>query len=331
MHRRTLRRWLAALLAGISPLAAACADRTEFGDDEVPLCDAVTVEAPDARPDVVFVLDSSFSMRGVAWDALLEVLEWMISEFDDRVRIGARFFPGPDDDTCEVALELPIGTENGDGLLDAALARSPSGSTVVYPALKAATNALADAPGGARALVLLTDGLVFDTCAPSGSIETDVRDLLADAQKRQGIETHVIGLGDDADRVTLADWADAGSGGTRSTYLTTEDFDGLRFAFERVMDEVVVSCDLDLDGVVDPPDLGDEALQSLVVDVGGTAYTGPISDGETCPFDTAGFVITPGPHGDELRLCGAACHRFRSVRRATVGRSCDDTLTSGGS
>lgn len=187
--------WTSVAVFAVIALVASCGSRTGLLGPLPAAPDAaidVTIEVVDARracvpgtfpftqarPELMFLLDRSESMRleltsnDVAvsepsrWEVLNSALSEAIVPFSDQLAMGARFFPdavvgssGREACTVDVAsTAIPPAFGNAQTILDVFNSTFPAGSTPTAQALQQAVKELSSSRGITRVLVLATDG-----------------------------------------------------------------------------------------------------------------------------------------------------------------------------
>lgn len=142
--------------------------------------DEPPVRLAGQRATVGFVIDASnsmnFSLSGERipspsdpsrWLVMIDAINTALRGRDDRLDIGAKFFPNADindvepDEACRVTnrLDLAVDSNNLDGLLDRLSSRSPAGGTPTARAISVTMNALTQSRSdNPQVIVLVTDG-----------------------------------------------------------------------------------------------------------------------------------------------------------------------------
>lgn len=222
------------------------------GPDAPPICVPGEFPIEPAAADVVFAIDRSGSMRLTLdgrdtappeewrWRLLRDALADAFSTLDERVRVGAKFYPDetmpmvPAEVACRssAGIEVPISETGETGVISIFDSTEPVGGTPTAVAIAEASAALRRATSPRRFIVLATDG--GPNCNSDPRIDpltcvctsgpTDCRrepalgvfGCLDDARTvdtigmtaRAGIPVFVIGI-DDPGRPDLADVLDA--------------------------------------------------------------------------------------------------------------------------
>jgi len=169
---------------------------------------------------MLFVLDGSGSMtQNNKWTAATQALEAIFSDMqkqaDPGVGVGLVVFSDTNDPTqgsgpYPASPDVPIGFVGAaqDSALNNRLSGQPSLATPTGTALQGGYSELENyvammplAPGGKKVLVLITDGVPTDNCAPTGGSYTsnacvvEAAAELAKATPQGPILTYVIGTG----------------------------------------------------------------------------------------------------------------------------------------
>lgn len=176
------------------------------------MLELVVPAAPADRAPLALalVLDRSGSMAGLKLETARRCASWLVQrlapedrlaliDFDDRVRLLA-----------------PLGPPERARLEPAIAAMRAGGSTNLSGGWLKGVEALRDAPGPARKVLLLTDGH-----ANQGVTDPATLAQLARSATGSGVGTATIGLGDDFDEELLTAMADAGGGNAH--YAPTAD------------------------------------------------------------------------------------------------------------
>ncbi|MCA9713935.1 MAG: VWA domain-containing protein [Myxococcales bacterium] len=285
-------------------------------------CQVETTLTEPAPSNVLFVLDKSGSMSMEMWDhdsdpqtptvtrwkSLYQVVEFVVTEFNDTINFGAKLFPKYDagsylnEGACEVmpGIEVPIAEMNAPAVLDGipgpdfeVLGGTPvySGLVEAYDYLKGLDDSIP------RAVILVADGEI--SCN-----ESDIVTMMAVEQAWSGddIGTYVVGI--DAKALTEAQlnlYAEVGGkpnpdGGPILFYQTFNQ-DDLKEAMQKIVYDTI-SCKLPVNPAPDQPELFEVWIDG-----------GLIPEVEDCD-DEDGWVWLKPDH-TALQLCGAACQDFK--------------------
>ena len=292
-------------------------------------CSETNVMAESVPPNVVLVLDYSSSMQNAIeffgdsrWAVLWDAVEYLTSNFDDRLNFGAVLFPDMSvttNNSCQTSeVEVPVAALNGATIMSTIPPRSddPPGNTPTQAGLMVAAGHLQSLdPTVDRVLILVTDGEAL--CKPGASWEETTDDTVDEyvaGLAAQGIPTYVVGmanLGSTA-QAQLDEVAIAGGvpqvGGAHS-YYDAADLAGLQAAFDAIGGQVV-SCEIQLE--MAPP-----SENLLYVEIDGTAvpYVEDCSMGD-------GWTFVPDSAMGRIELCGAACVDFKESGEVRAVQLC---------
>lgn len=298
-------------------------------------CGDVTIAVDDGAAEVVLVLDKSQSMIDNRWDhdldpstpeitrwaSLHQVVEGLVADFDDRLRLGAVLFPAVDviaatpEEACRVspAPDASVAEFGGDAVMDAlphADARDLRGGTPATAGLEVAIDHLLTRDAGRpRAIILVTDGAANCAAEAEGN---DLYRLYDEALAERaaeaaalGIPVYVVGI-DIQDAMLeipranpyerLGAVATAGGvprPGPEPFYNTTDE----NQLFDAITDIAAsLGCTVDL-GLAGP-------YRGVDLQVGDTPLEqGACEDGGDWTFQ--------GEDGDRVQLCPSACQSMR--------------------
>lgn len=286
----------------------------DTGVDAAPVCVPGIVALDPSTVEVVFVVDRSGSMLAAfdgsppvggersRWEILEGAMSSALSVFDDRIGVGAKFFPSQsiraDEGPCDVfsGLDVNIGPGRAPGVISQFSRWNPNGGTPVAVATRQALEALlarAD-DNNAQFIVVATDGA--PTCGESPTSEA--LEVIREAHEDHGIDVYVVGIASTEPEVMLLDVMAVTGGRPRPDSEPRRFYDasdpGL---LESLLSEItrdLVQC---VFAVPIPPD-EDDVVEVLV-------------GGETVPRDVTradGWDWTSDRRA-QLSLFGAACER----------------------
>lgn len=185
------------------------------------VCVPGNVPLDASRVEVVFVIDRSGSMlanfEGLPpagtelsrWETLQASMVTALSVFDDRVGVGAKFFPSrsarPTEDSCAVfpGLDVGIGPGHSPGVIAQFDRWRPAGGTPLGPATREALDALlarAD-DNTAQFIVVATDGQ--PTCTDDAVRQAF--EVVRQAHEDHGIDSYVVGIASTDPEVAILD------------------------------------------------------------------------------------------------------------------------------
>lgn len=182
-------------------------------------CATASAKATKTPVYMLFILDGSGSMQqDNKWTAATQALEAIFSDMqkqaDPGIGVGLIVFSDSKDPTFgsgpyPQAVDVPINFVGAsqDSLLNNRLSGGPTAGTPTGTALQGGYGELENytpltplPPGGQKVLVLITDGVPTDNCAPGGSYQTnacvtEAATELMKAKPQGPILTYVIGTG----------------------------------------------------------------------------------------------------------------------------------------
>jgi hypothetical protein len=231
------------------------------GSDEMG-CGGEAYEATAIPPNVMILLDRSGSMnealdnnQGTKWDAALDAIGKVVTDYGDQVRFGLSLYPGLDL-LCDEgvgcapgAVFVDVGPGTASSIIDdlAAVSLCDLGTPTAE-----ALAGLQDYPGledleRENYVLLITDGQ--STCGDP----VDVVEALRGESPE--IKTFVVGFGDGADPDELNDMAEAGGTALQgdAKYYQADDAQALVDAFGQIV-LTVMSCTFVLNKVPPDPD-----------------------------------------------------------------------------
>jgi hypothetical protein len=282
-------------------------------------CPSVNFTATPITPTVQLVLDQSGSMVEAygstdRWNAMVNALvdptTGVVANLESNVVFGATLYSGTsaDDGTglqvgippCPALISRPRVVNNFTSIAQMLNAADPIEDTPTAPTIDAViADFVANPPmaGSPPIIVLATDGLP-DTCEnadPRNAAEQTAANATAVAAAQRswtaGIPLFYLSVGDDVTNAHAQAMANAGAGldpatGTAMFYRANNPAE-LTAAFNSIIGGVL-SCELDLDGQVDPTQ-GSSGMVTL--------------NGVPLDFGTDWELVD----GDTIRLLGAAC------------------------
>lgn len=269
--------------------------------------------------EVVFVIDRSGSMdasfdgsvprpRESRWEILELALGDALMAFDERVGVGAKFFPtqtirateGP----CDVfgGLEVPIGPGRAPGIVSQFSRYDPYGGTPLGPALREALDALlarAD-ENSAQFIVAATDGQ--PTCGPDAV--SDALTVIEEAHAENGVDVYVLGIASTDPEVALLDIMATAGGRARPAS------EGRRFYDAR------------------DPVLLESLLAAITRDLAQCVFTVPVPPSEE---DVVEVIVDGDPvRRDISRTDGWDWTSDRRAQLSLFGSACERAIASGG-
>jgi hypothetical protein len=321
-----------ALLVGFALAATACAvgasespqpdsPGPDPGTDPGPTCPSVHVTTTKTIPAIQLLIDRSGSMlHDFADDKTSDPVlrkytaevnalvgpQGVVTQLQASVYFSASMYPG---DTCPGLAQSANGRQlNNKPAIEALLGTYTPDSMANTPTAQSIGLAVADfmaapAPQGSPVIVLATDGLPND-CDGNNAMQAR-KDAVDAATKafNQGIRLFLLVVGTKIDANFKRDLANAGQGvqpgQPDATAYTATDPTTLSTAFQDII-RGVVSCDLQLDGHVDPSD----------------AQTGIVTlNGKDLAFGTEWTI---DKNGMTIRLLGKACDTLKTSSNPTV-------------
>jgi hypothetical protein len=188
-------------------------------------CGFVAADAAPVTPTVVLLVDQSGSMTdayegGSRWDVLYGSLMsdgGVVKALDQDVRFGLALYTSDngdlDGEQCPLVTQIDPKLDNHADIDSAYAAASPYKDTPTGEALAQVAQSLYQLDvDGPKIIIVATDGEP-DTCAlPNPQQGQEVAIEAAEDAYRMGIQTYVLGVGDDVGEDHLADMANAGAG-----------------------------------------------------------------------------------------------------------------------
>jgi hypothetical protein len=286
--------------------------------DEPDACPSVEFTATKTIPSIQIVIDRSGSMNedfsgnppnmgGVApfkfptEQTALVGTQGIVTQLEGSVYFGASMYPGP---MCpQQVFQTPRALNNHDAIAALIAAHTPGGNTPTAEAIDAVVADFMANPapqGSPPVIVLSTDGLPND-CDGKNPDPAKMRTVAAARNAfNKGIRLFLLVVGNQFDATFKQDIANAGQGvpsGAKS--YTATDPTSLTAAFQEII-RGVVSCDLKLNGHVDPGN-----AQGGIVKLNGTTLT-------------FGSDWTINPDGMGISLIGNACTTLKNAANPTV-------------
>lgn len=252
----------------------------DSGDDSP--CESELFSWEPIRPQLIFVLDHSGSMSAQIdsplggswsrWEALHEVVRLTLERREDEVEFGLKVFPTPlfaESDSCAVFPGVEFAPAPN-AMLDMLSVMppadsTPQGATPIYAGLEAAGEALLAAdPTRPRALLLVADGGISASC---GELEnsTDAGAYLTFLRQVEGIDSYVVGVGDEAAQSDSLEVL-AIAGGQAGVFQSADGAE-LDAAIGNIVDSLR-SCEVQLESPYPPGDevallIGDVMLEAV--------------------------------------------------------------------
>ncbi len=210
----------------------------------------------DKCPDMIILLDRSFSMTGSKWESAVAAVESITRAREGIMRFGLALFPweDPNNPSCgSASWIIPCDFYTADAIARELSWTTQGGETPTATALEVIEAGLGDSDTDrARFLILVTDG---DPTCPGDTLDANV-DLSVSALERlraAGVPTFVIGFGSEVSPDRLNRMAEAGGmartnarcavpGDTTETssdidcaYFDAGDFESLTEAFNDIV------------------------------------------------------------------------------------------------
>ncbi len=316
-------------------------------DDSVPyvgdrMCVIGELTASDVVPEIMLVLDRSSSMVSDAvesygpegsntghtkWAELHGQVWELLARINGHAEVGMQLFPEQLDSPgqCEVSGEptVALGENNFVELMNALPHADATGFNGASPAasalLAAADHLQADDDRQPEMLILVTDGAA--NCGaqaddPLADFDSDLRDIVEDLNREQGIPTFVVGVAPEAEPQTipaittqsaLSDLATAGGlpMSTSKGFYQPGDISTLARTIEGLTRDY--QCTFQ-----NPFDQDFDQLALHFVDQ-------PVHQIEDCSAGT-GWTYTDDA---QIVLCGGACDAYIEQTPLTVAAPCD--------
>jgi len=348
---------------GASTTTMGDASTTDDGNttDDVP-CQVVQATLKPVVPNMMLVLDKSGSMvvnpggywdhdnnantpKITRWNSLYNVVELVVTKFNDKLNFGASLFPSVfatndyNANACKVNanVEIPVAAKNKDAILagiPAALDTSLKGGTPTSAGMLAALNHLKTLPPEVpRAVLLVTDGAANCTMGAIPpplfeSYDNNVHTIVSDAYTKDKIPTYVVGI--DTKNV-ISPVSPDGNPDNTNTYVKlnelavqggkpkndpNEKFYNTtnQIQLETALDAIIadaLSCVIPLDPEPAKPEL--TKVKILGVELK------QITD---CSKENGWLYTNPNGPYDAIELCGTACKSLKEQGKAEVNFFC---------
>lgn len=301
-------------------LDASVAPDAGMDDAGPPMCVPGIVRLEASAIEVVFVIDRSGSMSAgfdgeppafgepSRWELLETSLGDALSVFDERVALGAKFFPSrtsrPTEEGCDVfdGLDVPIGPGRSEGILTQFARFNPSGGTPLGPATDETLEALLarrSDGNSAQFIVVATDGI--PTCGEAPF--PDALGAIRTAHEDHGIDVFVLGIASTAPEVARLDELALEGGRARS--------EGERRFYD-----------------ARDPELLDRLLEEITRDLARCVFEVPIPPGEDDEVEV--LVAGETVPRDEGRVDGWDWTSDERRQLSFFGAACERVIDTGG-
>lgn len=336
----------------VDPDASSSSSGEPSDDHGPPSCNEESFQLTVEPPQVVLLLDKSYSMIEFSWDhdgdpltpavtrwnSLHNVVDALAHDVEDEMELGMVLFPSPsvtDNDTSTACLVdpepgAPVAPHNADaivGALPLADATDLYGGTPASGGLQVVLDHLAAiADGRPQAVVLVTDGAANCMAGSSGmgvftEYDQGLVPLVTQARV-DGIPTYVVGVDivdavgtypQDNPYLRLSEVAEAG-GAPR---------EGASEAFYNTTDEAElltalggITAELGCTLTLETPVL---FVDQLTVEVGGVE----VPRVDACGPDGVGWrLLQDAPPYDSIELCSASCDEAHQQEGLDVTYAC---------
>jgi hypothetical protein len=288
-----------------------------------PSCSQTLTATENRPPEVLFLVDRSGSTSqdlggcyssginetgGICtydppqkWPLMTSALDQVMDGMGDEINFGLMLFPATASQCTAGTLSVAPGPNTADAIKGQLSAATPGGGTPTRATLASARLVLggAQSGGGARVVVLVTDGL--PTCAPTPNDADSVEAVVAEVDElaQMGIRTYVVGVGSGVGSNPEMLSALARAGGTAlpgsQAFYRADSPDDLRSALTSIAGQAL-RCSVEL---VTPP----ANAAALVVTVAGQPVARDTGH-------TDGWDYDPG--SDSLVFYGDACQLLGS-------------------
>ena len=298
-----------------------------------PVCVSATSAVQTLGADVLFLLDTSYSMDyNLKWSSVSQALEQFLQ--DPRftgIGAGLQYFPlrATCDESDYATPAVPVGVlPAAEPMLQASIdAQRMAGGTPTVIAMQGvldyATARAAANPTRKQVVVLATDGVPDDSCPADGdmgmpnTIDSVVSEVQAAAQSTPSVITFVIGVGSE---LTALDAIAAAGGGTTHALLvdTTADIQG---EFAGALDQirkVAFACEFDIPPppaglFIDPAKVNVQFTDTTTEDL---VYVGDENGCGKAP--TKGWYYDDPNQPTKVVSCDQACDVVRSSMNGQV-------------
>jgi hypothetical protein len=277
-------------------------------------CPAVNFTAKAVTPSISLLIDRSGSMNdsiggssryNAVRDALVHPMNGVVTKLQTKAYFGASLYST--DAPCPTLYTVPRSMNNRDAIAALINSQSPGGNTPTGGSIDQAVAAFVATPPPADSppvIVLATDGLPNNCNGDSQAGQTKAIQA-AQASYAAGIRLFILGVGNGIADNHLQEMANAGAGvqagQPNAPYYLANSPQELEAAFSQIIGGVV-SCELTIDGEVDPANAagGTVTLNGMQL-MYGTDWT--LANSKT------------------IKLLGAACDAFKSSLNPTVTAS----------
>ncbi|HEY2746253.1 MAG TPA: vWA domain-containing protein [Polyangia bacterium] len=298
-----------------------------------PVCVSATSAVQTLGADVLFLLDTSYSMDyNLKWSSVSQGLEQFLQ--DPRftgLGAGIQYFPlrATCDESDYATPAVPVAVlPAAEPMLQASIdAQRMAGGTPTVLAMQGvldyATARAAANPTRRQVVVLATDGVPDDSCPADGdmgmpnTIDSVVSIVQAAAQGSPPVITFVIGVGSE---LTALDAIAAAGGGTMKALLvdTTADIQG---EFANALDQirkVAFACEFAIPDppaglLIDPTKVNVQFTDTSTEDL---VYVGDVSGCGKAP--TKGWYYDDATRPTKVILCDQACDVVRGSTNGQV-------------
>jgi hypothetical protein len=281
-------------------------------------------------PSLVMILDHSGSMyindiaAGITrWDGLVQVVDQVTTNYEDRVKFGVKWFPSSSVDcngtgNCDVTPVLDVNPAlfNRNAIMAALPAFNPPGTcqTPTEQGWEQSYSALVPlVPAGeSGALMLVIDGGISTTCANNTQAGAAAQ---IQAGFAAGFPTYVVAIDPSSSAAADAN-VYAAAGGVPNPdpawdYYPGDDLAGLNDALDQIVGQIA-TCEIELS-------ISPQYPNETEVFVDGVEYFQ--IDPALCATSD-GWYYSDAPTNQRILLCGTACSTFQVVLEADVNFFC---------